>query len=156
MASQRVPASRRLGARWCTFQILSPAGCRQGCGGKLLFSLLLVFRSGRTWVGMFLILGQASFRRQKCVIDAHTHARTMFCFFRVQRTICILTARAWCGLDFSNFLRFAELMGARKTMLVMWLQRRGVPSVFHALVTQDVRLGCELSRRPSNYSYKRF
>ena len=37
---------------WWNFQILSPAGCRQGCGGKLLFSLL-VFGSGRALVGWY-------------------------------------------------------------------------------------------------------
>ena len=37
---------------WWNFQILSPAGCRQGCGGKLLF-FLLVFGSGRALVGWY-------------------------------------------------------------------------------------------------------
>ena len=50
---------------------------------------------------------------------------------------CMLTARAHCFLEFSNFLWFVEFIGARKeslqkTMLVMWLQRRDVRSVFHS------------------------
>ena len=68
------------------------------------------------------------------------------------KSVCWLRER--CFLEFSNFLWFVEFIGARKessqkTMLVMWLQRRDVPSVFTALATQYVpsAVWCELSRQ---------
>ena len=55
----------------------------------------------------------------------------------IQRKKCMLTARAQCFLYSSHLLWFAEFTGAhneslQKTMLVMWLQRRDAPSVFHS------------------------
>ena len=76
--------------------------------------------------------------RQKCIMTACAQCFVDFCRW-LQRKKCMLTARARarCFLDFNHFLWFAEFIGVpneslQKTMLVMWLQRRDVPSVFHS------------------------
>ena len=104
--------------------------------GFFSFSLL-VFRPKRALVGWY-----AFKPRFGLVLAAFLFAYAMaHCFvdFRrcIQRKKCMLTARAQCFLHSSHLLWFAEFTGAhneslQKTMLVMWLQRRDAPSVFHS------------------------